>query len=120
MTDETAPDSTENAGYLPGLAPPPPDPGEPGPVEVGIMAQVEKLREDGWITGHHAGQVALAIRTARDVDKSEGKGAPSGRANLLRVMKEILEMLPQPEQAASDALDRALAAMMGTVDVEHG
>lgn len=85
---------------------------EAGPVELGIAVQIERLTEDGWITGHHAGQVALAIRAARDVDQSQGKGAPSGRANLLRVMKEILEMLPQPEQAADGALELALKTMM--------
>lgn len=97
---------------LPGFATNRPESKEPGPVELGITEQIEKLTADGWITGHHAGQVALAVRAARDVDQSQGKGAPSGRANLLRVMKEILEMLPQPEQQTSGALDRALEAIM--------
>lgn len=97
---------------LPGFGAKPAESLEAGPVEMGITEQIEKLTQDGFITTHHAGQVALAVRAARDVDQSQGKGAPSGRANLLRVMKEILEMLPQPEQQTSGALDRALEAIM--------
>src|SRR5690606_32202726 len=88
--DETAPE-------LPGLEVKKDDPNVIGPVEAGISEQVDRLRGDGWITPHHAGFVALALRAARDVDQSAGKGAPSGRANLLRVMNEILESLPHPE-----------------------
>ena len=102
---------------LPGLAPKPPKKPDPGPVEIGIRAQVTKLSEDGWITEHHAGQVALAVRAAQDVDQSAGKGAPSGRANLLRAMKEILEMLPQPEAIQGDALDRTLEAILNGQEV---
>lgn len=105
MADEMTP-------LFEGFAPKPAETLEAGPVEIGIGVQIEKLTADGWITGHHAGQVALAVRAARDVDQSQGKGAPSGRANLLRVMKEILEMLPQPEQQTSGALDKALEAIM--------
>lgn len=101
---------------LPGMDVKKPEKPEPGPVEIGIQAQIEKLTEDGWISQHHAGQVALAVRAAQDVDQSAGKGAPSGRANLLRAMKEILEMLPQPELIQGDALDRALEAMMNGQD----
>lgn len=104
-----ADDMTEE---LPGFAQKPQYSQGPGPVEQGIAEQVEILKADGWITAHHAGQVALAVRTARDVDQSQGRGAPSGRANLLRVMKEVLEMLPQPEAAAGDALDKALVAIL--------
>ena len=105
------------AETLPGLEPKKPEKPQPGPVEIGIQAQVKKLTEDDWITDHHAGQVALAVRAAQDVDQSAGKGAPSGRANLLRAMKEILEMLPQPELIQGDALDRALEAMMNGQEV---
>lgn len=86
--------------------------GKPGYVEQATVIMVQSLRNDGWITDYHAGPVALAIVTARRVDRSEGKGAPSGQANLLRAMKEIFELLPSPEQASSDALDKALAMMM--------
>lgn len=94
------------------IAPPRAEPVEMGDVEKGVRAQVEKLQQDGYVTGHHAGAVALVIRAARDVDQSAGKGAPSGRANLLRVMNEILSELPAPEVQQSDALDRALEAIM--------
>lgn len=104
--------STETAPELPGLERPKDDPDQIGPVEIGITAQVAQLTADGWITGHHAGLVALALRTARDVDQSTGKGAPSGRANLLRVMNEILDSLPSPEDQSGDALDKALAMIM--------
>lgn len=104
--------SIENAPELPGLELKKDDPNVIGPVETGISAQIEQLTGDGWITGHHAGFVALAIRAARDVDQSAGKGAPSGRANLLRVMNEILDSLPHPEDQSGDALDKALAAIL--------
>lgn len=102
---------------LPGMDVKKPENTEPGPVQIGIQAQIEKLTEDGWISMHHAGQVALAVRAAQDVDQSAGKGAPSGRANLLRAMKEILEMLPQPELIQGDSLDRALEAMLNGTEV---
>lgn len=85
---------------------------EPTPPEGGlekmVRVQVEKLRTLGYIEEHHSAKVELAIVAARDIDRSTGKGAPSGRANLLRVMNEILETLPQPEQASQDALTTAL------------
>lgn len=104
--------SSENAPELPGFELKKDDPNVIGPVETGITKQVNQLTADGWVTTNHAGYVALAIRAARDVDQSAGKGAPSGRANLLRVMNEILESLPHPEDTSGDALDKALAFMM--------
>lgn len=98
---------------LAGFALPDQGPHEPGPVERGVTEQVEQLRRDGWITVHHAGTVALVLRAARDVDESAGKGAPSGRANLLRVMNEILAELPAPEAAQDGALEKALEALNG-------
>ena len=109
--------SDEITPALPGLAPARPEAGAPGYVEAATVVMVDKLKSDGWITDHHAGPVALAIVTARRVDASEGRGAPSGQANLLRAMKEIFELLPAPETVSSDALDKALAAMMAE-DVE--
>lgn len=109
MTDR----SDEITPALPGLGPAPRRPdAEPGYVEAATLVMVEKLKEDGWISDWHAGPVALAIVTARRVDLSEGRGAPSGQANLLRAMKEIFELLPTPENVSSDALDKALAVMM--------
>jgi hypothetical protein len=96
------------------MEPAAPEPAETGPVEIGVKAQVAELERGGWITAAHAGAVALALRAARDVDQSEGKGAPSGRANLLRSAKEILEMLPGPEIATGQDFEAALAAIQGT------
>jgi hypothetical protein len=73
---------------------------------------VEQLKKLGYIELHHAGMVELALHAARDVDRSYGRGAPSGRANLLRVMNEILESLPQPEAASKDALDGVVEALL--------
>lgn len=112
MGDEVNQETGDFAPVLPGFEQAPAMPGKPGYVESATLEMVAELRRDGWITGHHAGPVALAVVTARRVDASEGRGAPSGQANLLRAMKEIFELLPAPETASSDALDKALAAMM--------
>lgn len=112
MADEMNPETADFAPVLPGFEVTPPDSGKAGYVETATLLMVEALKADGWITAHHAGPVALAVVTARRVDKSEGRGAPSGQANLLRAMKEIYELLPAPENQSSDALDKALAVMM--------
>ena len=83
-----------------------------GTVEAEVRRQVAKLQELGYIEDHHAGLVALAVATAADIDRSFGKGAPSGRANLLRVMNEILQTLPQPEMASKSKLDEVVDAML--------
>ena len=85
---------------------------EAGTLEVEVRKQVTALQDLGYLERHHAGLVALATTTARDLDRSFGRGAPSGRANLLRVMNEILMTLPQPEAASKDKLDEVVAAMM--------
>jgi hypothetical protein len=99
---------SDSAATLPGFEQPTPP---VGPLEAAVTAQVDKLTELGYIESHHAGQVELAKVTARDIDRSFGKGAPSGRANLLRVMNEILETLPQPEAASKDKLDEVVEAL---------
>jgi hypothetical protein len=93
-----------------------PEASETGSLEESVRKQVARLRELGYIEGHHDGLVELAIVTARDIDRSFGRGAPSGRANLLRVMNEILDALPQPETASRDTLDEAIAAMRADSD----
>lgn len=114
MTDEMNPQTGEFPPVLPGFEQGSTKKGEPGFVEAATLRMIEKLEADGWITVHHAGPCALAIVTARRVDSSEGRGAPSGQANLLRAMKEIFELLPTPENASSDALDKALEFMTAT------
>lgn len=104
---------TENGQTLPGLEPPTPPSGS---LERSVRDQVTKLEQLGYIEAHHAGLVELALVTARDIDRSFGKGAPSGRANLLRVMKEIFEILPQPETASKDTLDELVAALRSDGD----
>lgn len=84
---------------------------EKGPLEEAIEVQIAALEADGFIDAKHAGLKQLALTAARDVDRSEGRGAPSGRANLLRVMNEILANVPQPEQANQDQLDAAVEAL---------
>jgi len=99
----------EEQPTIPGLEPPTL---QNGAVAAEVSRQVEKLRDLGYIEDHHAGLVALALATARDIDRSFGKGAPSGRANLLRVMNEILQTLPQPEMASKSKLDEVVDAML--------
>jgi hypothetical protein len=89
-----------------------------GGMEQATKTQLDKLRELGYIEDHHAGLVQLALVTARTIDRSEGKGAPSGTANLLRVMNEILESVPQPESASKDTLDAVVEALRHDEDVE--
>lgn len=100
------------APMLPGLEPPTPASSEPGYVEQETRKQIDVLTRLGYIQDHHAGQVALAIFTARSLDRLEGRGAASGQANLSRALKEIFEMLPQPDAATQDALSDALAAIL--------
>lgn len=103
----------EDASTLPGLELPiaPEVPGDES-VYVATRRQLAQLAKLGYIEEHHAGKVQLALAAARDIDRSQGRGAPSGRANLYRVMNEILETIPQPEAASKDALDATLEAMM--------
>lgn len=82
-----------------------------GDLEVEVRKQLDQLARLGYLEPHHAGLAALAIVTAQDIDRSKGRGAPSGRANLYRVMNEIFEALPQPEQASKDALEQVLDAL---------
>lgn len=86
-------------------------PSNAGEMEQALDEQVQKLQELGYLETHHNGLIALARAAARDVDWSTGMGAPSGRANLLRAMKEILEIIPQPEAASKDSLDLVVEAM---------
>lgn len=104
----------DNPEMLPGMTPKLPI----GKLEAAVNDQVQKLRDLGFIEQHHAGLVELALVTARDIDHSVGRGAPSGRANLLRVMNEILEGMPQPAAASRDALDDVVRAMKD--DIETG
>lgn len=84
----------------------------PGPVESGVISQLEALRKEGYLSLEHSGLEALAIAAARDVDLSTGKGAPSGRAQLLRTMNEILANLPvAPPVAETEFLEKTLQAV---------
>ena len=94
---------------IPGLEPPTLPAGS---LEAEVRRQVTKLQDLGYIEDHHAGLVALATATAADIDRTAGRGAPSGRANLLRVMNEILQTLPQPEMASKSKLDEVVDAML--------
>lgn len=111
---------TENAPMLPGFDQPSTHSTEPGYVERETAKQIEKLREMGYIQDHHAGQVALAISTARQIDRLEGRGAASGQANLSRALKEVFEMMPQPEAATGDTFEAAVRAILAEAADEQG
>lgn len=96
------------------------DPLTPGELEARVRAQCDALAALGYVEAHHAGLVQLAITTAREIDWTLGRGAPSGRANLFRVMNEILEQLPHPVAASADKLDDVLAALRGGGDASAG
>lgn len=107
MTNEPG-ESTEEEPTLPGLELPELPAGD---LEAEVRKQLDQLQRLGYLEPHHAGLAALALVTAADIDRSRGRGAPSGRANLYRVMNEIFEALPQPEQASKDALEQVLDAL---------
>ncbi|WP_104087271.1 hypothetical protein [Arthrobacter sp. GMC3] len=88
------------------------DPAGKGFLEKATMATVKERTEKGWITVGDSGPVALALITARKVDRMTSRDAASGQANLLRAMKEIFEMLPQPTVAGADELADVLAYVM--------
>lgn len=102
MTDQ---DDTKAQPTLPGMEEEALYGGEIGPLERAVQLQIEALQRMGIIEEHHVGQCVLARAAARDIDRSTGKGAPSGRAQLLRVMNEILATLPAPETQSKDQLD---------------
>lgn len=84
-----------------------------------MRRQIAQLVKLGYIEEHHVGKVQLALTVAADIDRSGSRGAPSGRANLYRVMNEILETIPQPEAASKDALDATLEAMRHDEDADE-
>jgi hypothetical protein len=102
---------TETTPALFAVEPETPKISAPGPMEASIIKQMDSLRSQGYIEDHHAGLVMLARIAAADLDTSQGRGAPSGRANLIRAVKEILEIVPAPEAASKDALADVVAAM---------
>lgn len=95
-----------------------PNDSEPGPVETGTRTQIEALTRLGYISDANAGQVALALATAKQIDALRGKGAASGQANLSRALKEIFETLPSPDAATSDVLGDALKVIMAPANAE--
>lgn len=108
-------DTRKDAAALFDVEPPAP---EVGPLEEATKRQIAKLTEDGFLSDAHAGQAALAIIAARDADRSQGRGAPSGRANLYRVLNEIFSNIPQPEPVSQDQLDAAVEAIRAAAEAE--
>lgn len=104
------PNSTES---IPGLEVPEPPAPPMGEVEIGLRKQLAALREQEIITDAHAAWEAHALSTARDIDRSEGQGRPSGRAALRDSFTKILEGIPQPEVTQTSELDKVLHAIMG-------
>lgn len=98
---------------IPGLEVPEPPAPAAGPVELGLRKQLDELRRQEIITDAHAAWEAHALSTARDIDRSEGQGRPSGRAALRDSFTKILEGIPQPEVTQTSELDKAIAAIMG-------
>lgn len=105
---EIPPDSDESEPMFPIFEEFTPDPAGCGFLEKATLQTVRDRTENGWLGPGDAGPVALAIITARKVDRMTSKDAASGQANLLRAMKEIFEMLPQPEVVGADELGAVL------------
>lgn len=85
-----------------------PNDGKRGFLESATMETIRDRTANGWLGPGDSGPMALAIITARKVDRMTARDAASGQANLLRAMKEIFEMLPQPEVVGSDDLGAVL------------
>ncbi|WP_405472360.1 hypothetical protein [Paenarthrobacter ilicis] len=77
-----------------------PTDGKRGFLEKATLETIRVRSADGWLGHGDSAVMALAIITARKVDRISPKDAASGQANLIRSMKEILEFMPQPEVAA--------------------
>lgn len=105
-----------NVESIPGLEVPEPPAPPMGEVEAATRKQLLALREQEVITDAHAAWEAHAISTARDIDRSEGVGRPSGRAALRDSLTKILEGMPAPEVTQTSELDKVLAAIMGGPD----
>ncbi|GAT87972.1 hypothetical protein CVCC1112_2631 [Paenarthrobacter nicotinovorans] len=108
MDPDTAPDSDESVPMLPGFGELAQNDGKPGFLEEATLRTIKARSEDGWLGPGDSGPVALALITARKVDRMSHRDAASGQANLLRAMKEVFEMLPQPEVAGSSDLKAVL------------
>lgn len=94
-----------------------PEDSKMGFLESATMQTIRDRTEKSWLGPGDAGPVALALITARKVDRMSPRDAASGQANLLRAMKEIFEMLPQPEAVGSSDLGEVLDAIR---DEEQG
>lgn len=102
--------AARSLNYIPGLEP---KRTEKGNVEVEMEKQINKLRELGLINDAHSGTVALCILAARNVDEMGDRGAPSGRAQLLKSVSDVFAMLPSADDVSDDAVDKIVAAIRG-------
>lgn len=110
---EDSPEMDEPARMLPIFEEFSADPAGKGFLEKATLETIRDRTEKKWITSGDAGPVALALITARKVDRMTSRDAASGQANLLRAMKEIFEMLPQPDIAGADELADVLEYVQG-------
>lgn len=97
----------ETAELLPLVDPP----GEhDGVQESGVRVTLRARHEAGLSVPAYAAHEQLAIMAARDLDRAQTVGAPSGFALLATVMQSILDRLPRPEvEADSSEIDALLA-----------
>jgi hypothetical protein len=117
---ESAPETEDSAPMLPLFEEFEPTDGKRGFLESATLKTIEVRTADGWLGPGDSAVMALAIITARKVDRMTSRDAASGQANLLRTMKEVLETMPQPEVAGSSDLGAVLeviqAEEQGAID----
>lgn len=87
-----------------------PPKGEPGPLLKAAQATISALEQDGLLTGRHAIQVQAILDLAETLSR-EGRGKLTVAVGQgWRTLLDMIEQLPQPEVASTDAWDDMLRA----------
>lgn len=90
----------EQTAMLPGMTPPDPHNGGPGPIEAGLNTALAELRAGGWVTDAHAHVVALAVAAAQRADRLSPREKAYGVAQVLTSVAKVFELLPAPDAVA--------------------
>lgn len=78
-----------------------------------VQIMIDARRSSGIITEIDEAVAALVLAAARKLDATAGLGRPSGRAQLLAAMSDLLEQLPAPEHHTAGLLPVYRAALTG-------
>ena len=78
-----------------------------------VQVMIAARRSSGIITELDEAIAGLVLAAAQKLDATAGTGRPSGRAQLLAAMSDLLEQLPAPEQHTAGLLPVYRAALTG-------